>query len=122
MKDNVSESEKEALLGTPLKLQEVTPSDSPDAPSLSDKTVDGVLLKLEVELGRISMTLDDVRKMKVGSAYELGRLIGEPVDIMVNGYPVAKGDIVAVDEFYGVRVTKILTPEEAKLLKNHIEV
>jgi flagellar motor switch protein FliN/FliY len=66
-----------------------------------------VQLNLSVELGRTSIPVRDVLQLGPGSIVELDKLAGEPVDILVNGKLIARGEVVVVDENFGVRVTEI---------------
>lgn len=68
-----------------------------------------VPLKLTVELGRTSKTVKEVLDLVPGSIFELDRVAGEPVDIYVNGKLVAKGEVVVIDENFGVRITDIVS-------------
>ena len=65
-------------------------------------------LNVTVELGRVDMTVKDVLNLGSGSIIELEKLAGEPVDILVNGLTVAHGEVVVIDEKFGVRVTKVV--------------
>jgi len=67
-----------------------------------------VQLELSVELGRANMPVREVLQIGPGSVIELDKLGGEPVDILVNGRPIARGEVVVVDESFGVRVTEII--------------
>ena len=58
------------------------------------------------------MTLKQVLDLNIGSLLELDKLTGEPVDILVNGKLIAKGEVVVVDENFGVRITEIVTPRQ----------
>jgi len=69
-------------------------------------------LELSVELGRASIPVRDVLNMGPGSIVELEKLAGEPVDILINGKFIAKGEVVVVDEHFGVRVTEISSRTE----------
>ncbi|MEW5692776.1 MAG: flagellar motor switch protein FliN [Candidatus Hydrogenedentota bacterium] len=71
-----------------------------------------VPMDVTVELGRTRKLVRDVLELGTGSIIELDKLAGEPVDIMVNGKLVAKGEVVVIDENFGVRVTDIITPME----------
>lgn len=71
-----------------------------------------VPLPITVELGRTSMTIRDVLDLGPGSVVELDRVAGEPVDILVNGKLVAKGEVVVIDENFGVRVVDIVAPAD----------
>jgi flagellar motor switch protein FliN/FliY len=67
-----------------------------------------VVLEISVELGRTQMTLKQVLELQKGSVIELDRLAGEVVDIFINGRAVAKGEVVVVDDKFGVRITELL--------------
>lgn len=69
-------------------------------------------LELSVELGRASIPVRDVLNMGPGSIVELDKLAGEPVDILINGKYIAKGEVVVVDDHFGVRVTEISSRAE----------
>jgi flagellar motor switch protein FliN len=69
-------------------------------------------LKVTVELGRTKRTIKDILDLAQGSIVELDKLAGEPVDILVNEKPVAIGEVVVIDENFGVRVTDILSPSD----------
>jgi flagellar motor switch protein FliN/FliY len=71
-----------------------------------------VSLDLSVELGRTSIPVRDVLQLGPGSILELDKLAGEPVDIMVNGKLIARGEVVVVDENFGIRVTEIANRNE----------
>ncbi|HID16483.1 MAG TPA: flagellar motor switch protein FliN, partial [Candidatus Atribacteria bacterium] len=71
-----------------------------------------VPLEVTVELGRTTMLLKDILELGTGSVIELEKLAGEPVEIMVNNKLIAKGEVVIIDENFGVRITKIISPEE----------
>jgi len=69
-----------------------------------------VSMRVTVELGRASLTVEDVLGLGPGSVVELNKLAGEPVDVMVNDQLIARGEVVVVDENFGVRVTEIVSP------------
>lgn len=69
-------------------------------------------LDLSVELGRTSIPVRDILQLGPGSIVELDKLAGEPVDIMVNGKLIARGEVVVVDENFGIRVTEIASKNE----------
>jgi len=71
-----------------------------------------VYMEMTVELGRTKKTIKDILGMGEGTIIELDKLAGEPVDILVNHKPIAKGEVVVIDENFGVRVTEILSPLE----------
>ena len=69
-------------------------------------------LEISVELGRKKMLVRDVVELAVGSIIELDKTAGEPVDVLVNGKLVARGEVVVIEDNFGVRITEILTPQE----------
>ncbi|MDE5898712.1 MAG: flagellar motor switch protein FliN [Treponemataceae bacterium] len=71
-----------------------------------------VFMEMTVELGRTKKQIKDILSMGEGTIIELDKLAGEPVDILVNHKPIAKGEVVVIDENFGVRVTEILSPLE----------
>lgn len=71
-----------------------------------------VNMEMTVELGRTKKQVKEILGMGEGTIIELDKLAGEPVDILVNHKPIAKGEVVVIDENFGVRVTEILSPAE----------
>ncbi|MGE4368211.1 MAG: flagellar motor switch protein FliN [Burkholderiaceae bacterium] len=69
-------------------------------------------VQLSVELGRTRLTIKNILQLGQGSVVELDGLAGEPMDIYVNGYLIAQGEVVVVDDKYGIRVTDIITPAD----------
>jgi flagellar motor switch protein FliN len=68
-----------------------------------------VPVELAVEIGRTRMTIGEALALGPGSIVSLNRLAGEPVDLLVNGRPIARGEVVVVDEEFGLRVTEIVS-------------
>lgn len=71
-----------------------------------------VPVQLTVELGRTRLTIKNLLQLGQGSVVELDGLAGEPMDIFVNGYLIAQGEVVVVEDKYGIRLTDIITPSE----------
>ncbi len=69
-------------------------------------------LKVTVELGRTNVVIKDLLQLGQGSVLELDKLAGEPLEILVNGKLVAKGEVVVVNEKFGIRLTDIISPVE----------
>lgn len=67
---------------------------------------------LSMELGRTRMSIRELLQLSQGSVVKLDRPAGDPLDILVNGCLVARGEVVVVNERFGVRITDILSPEE----------
>ena len=80
-----------------------------DLRRLSDVPVD-----LTVEIGRTRMTVGETLQLRPGSIVSLNRTAGEPVDLLVNGTRIACGEVVVVDEEFGLRITEVLHDERAE--------
>jgi flagellar motor switch protein FliN len=68
-----------------------------------------VALEVSVELGRSHMSIGEILSLRTGSVIELDKLAGEPVDVSVNGTLIARGEVVVVDEKFGVRITEVVS-------------
>lgn len=98
---------------TPAPMPSFAPAGSP-APAGPRRTMDllrDVQMDVTVELGRTSMTVQDLLALTPGSVVELDRAAGSPADVLVNGQLIARGEVVVVDEDYAIRITEIVTPE-----------
>jgi flagellar motor switch protein FliN/FliY len=69
-------------------------------------------LKVSVELGRANVVIKDLLQLGQGSVLELDKLAGEPLEVLVNGKLVARGEVVVVNEKFGIRLTDIISPLE----------
>jgi len=69
-------------------------------------------VQLTVELGRTRIPIKNILQLAQGSVVELDTLAGEPMDVLVNGYLIAQGEVVVVNEKFGIRLTDIVTPAE----------
>ena len=84
------------------------------APSLRED-IDLVLdipVQLTVELGRTRIPIKHILQLAQGSVIELDALAGEPMDVLVNGFLIAQGEVVVVNDKFGIRLTDIVTPSE----------
>src|SRR3954467_10313136 len=84
----------------------------PVEPAELDRLVD-VTVEVSVEIGRTSMTLGEALALGPGSVVGLHRMAGEPVDLLVNGRVIARGEVVVIDEEFGLRVTDVAAPRGA---------
>ena len=93
----------------PAQFQNFAPSQNLDgiAPENIDLIMD-VPLEVTVELGRTSKSIKEILDFSPGTIIELDKLAGEPVDVLVNGKFVAKGEVVVIEENFGIRVTEII--------------
>ncbi len=100
-----------AVAVKPLEFSQLHPSDeSVDSESI-DRLLD-VFLNISVELGRKQMRIKEILELGPGKIIELDKLAGEPVDLLVNGKLLAKGEVVVVDENFGVRITDLINPKD----------
>lgn len=97
-------------LGASVKkaeFQEVSATPAKDKAANLDLLFD-VVVPVSVELGRTSLSVKDILSTCQGSVIELDRAAGEPVDILVSGKPLARGEVVVVKERFGVRITELI--------------
>ena len=98
----------------PVQPAQFTPLSS-EPVSVNDANIGLILdvpLQVTVELGRTKKSIKEILELSNGSIVELDKLAGEPVDIHVNGKLLAKGEVVVIDENFGVRITDIVSPLE----------
>jgi flagellar motor switch protein FliN/FliY len=109
-------------MSTGLEYEDLGPAESADggAPAARGagdlRRLSAVPVDLTVEVGRTRMTVGETLELRQGSIITLNRMAGEPVDLLVNGTPIARGEVVVIDEQFGLRVTEVLggsTPGEA---------
>ena len=72
-----------------------------------------VRVPMEVVLGKTEITVEDIAKLGEGTILELDRLAGEPVDLVAAGERIARGEVVVIDENFGIRLTEIVSEETA---------
>ena len=108
-----------AMGGMPQNIPNVQPLSFPNLQSGIGSTeqqniglIMDVYMEVTVELGRTKKLIKDILGMGEGTIIELDKLAGEPVDILVNHKQIARGEVVVIDENFGVRVTEILSPTE----------
>ncbi len=85
---------------------------SGDYPAKNIEVLLDIPLQVVVELGHTEMPIQKILDLGPGSVVELNRLAGEPINILVNGKLVARGEVVVVDENFGVKITNIISPME----------
>jgi len=71
-----------------------------------------ITMQITAEVGRCRMSVQDLLQLGQGSVVELSKLAGEPLDVLVNNKPVARGEVVIVNEKFGVRITDVISPSE----------
>ena len=93
------------------QMEQLDPSGAPEAGggSVRDlRRLSDVPVDLTVEIGRTRLTVGETLELRQGSIVSLNRMAGEPVDLLVNGTPIARGEVVVIDEQFGLRITEIL--------------
>ena len=113
--------EKPAAADSAIKDSERTPSGDPAKKQKQSIAKEGsvnmefvldIPLEITVELGRTKMLINDMLKLGQGSVIELTKLAGESLEILANQKPIARGEVVVVNEKYGVRLTEVISPME----------
>ena len=95
----------------PASFQNFTPTSASTAGNDINMILD-IPVQLTVELGRTRIPIKHILQLAQGSVVELDALAGEPMDVLVNGYLIAQGEVVVVNEKFGIRLTDIVTPSE----------
>ena len=99
---------------------EVEPLEPPAAAAsairaVKNASIDAVKVTMTVEIGRVSMTIKELRQTRQGTVIPLDRAVGDPIDIRANGSLIARGEVVSTEGHkYGIRVTEIVGPEDAE--------
>jgi len=83
-----------------------------DSPMHDINMVLDIPVQLSVELGRTKVPIKYILQLAQGSVVELDALAGEPMDVLVNGYLIAQGEVVVVNDKFGIRLTDVVTPSE----------
>jgi flagellar motor switch protein FliN/FliY len=97
-------------MSEPVELEQLTDAGaSADPPGMADlRRLSDVPIDLTVEIGRTRLTVGETLELRQGSILTLNRMAGEPVDLLVNGTPIARGEVVVIDEQFGVRITDVI--------------
>ena len=96
----------------PFETTVTAPADAgADGPPELERLYD-VPVELAVEIGRTTMTIGETLSLAPGSIVSLNRLAGEPVDLLVNGKVIAQGEVVVIDEEFGMRITDIVSAQQ----------
>ncbi|MCU4138273.1 MAG: Flagellar motor switch/type III secretory pathway protein FliN [Thermodesulfobacteria bacterium] len=109
--ESSKESQKETSPSQPAKLEELSPSKKTGVYPELEFILD-IPLEVSAEIGRTKMFIRDLLKLNQGSVIELEKFAGEPVEIYVNGKLMAKGEVVVVNDKFGVRITEIISAQE----------
>ncbi|MBR9868146.1 flagellar motor switch protein FliN [uncultured Amphritea sp.] len=105
------QAQAEASQGQPIDLDELRD----EGAALNNPSLDVILdipVKLSMEVGRSDISIRNLLQLNQGSVVELDRVAGEPLDVLVNGTLVAHGEVVVVNDRYGIRLTDVISPQE----------
>jgi flagellar motor switch protein FliN/FliY len=105
--------ENEILTNVALPVEKNEPGIVQESSNNIDLLLD-VSMRVTVELGRTRMPLSQILELQHGSVVELDRLAGDPVDIFVNDCMIARGEVVIVDDKFGVRITEMVSPKSGR--------
>lgn len=108
-----------SLAGTSSSASHSSPTGSISEDTGLELLMD-IPLEISVELGRVRMVVKDVVELGSGSIVEIDKAAGEPVDVMVNGRLVARGEVVVIEDNFGVRITEILSPQDRLAKLNEV--
>jgi flagellar motor switch protein FliN/FliY len=92
----------------PAQFQNFAPAQQEMVSAESINLIKDVPLEVTVELGRTNKSISDILEFAPGTIIELDKIAGEPIDILVNGKFVAKGEVVVIEESFGVRIMEII--------------
>ena len=106
-----SGAESEDASSGRVGLEELTEDEEPNTNPDLDVILD-IPVSISMEVGRTSITIRNLLQLNQGSVIELDRLAGEPLDVLVNGTLIAHGEVVVVNEKFGIRMTDVISPAE----------
>ena len=113
--DSPSNKRDDGIDVSPVEMREVGRNPEAEKRGAQDanlKMIMDIPVDIRVELGHAVLTIGEILRLGQGSIIALDRLTGSPVDLVVNGKYVGQGDVVVVDENFGIRITKLLKPED----------
>ena len=97
-------------------MSELTPTEAPneatDKGHINTDVLQNIPVTLSIEVGRAQIKIRDLMRLTQGSVVELDRIAGEPLDVLINNTVVAQGEVVLVNERYGIRLTRVVPATE----------
>jgi flagellar motor switch protein FliN len=102
----------ERPVANPVEFQQLSPQAGGEETRNNIDLLLDVKMPVAIELGRTEMAISEILGLGPGSVVELNKLAGEPVDLLVNNKIIARGEVVVVDENFGVRITLLMSPQE----------
>lgn len=111
MSEQASAASQPAASAKPHVLEQFGASGAATTTNDLDMILD-IPVQLTVELGRTKMPIRNLLQLAQGSVVELAGMAGEPLDVMINGFLIAQGEVVVVNDKLGIRLTDVITPSE----------
>ena len=116
---NAAEQEAGATQKAPFEDLQATAADATPPREFDEKSIDSELdvildipVTVSMEIGRTRLPIRNLLRLNQGSVVELDRLAGEPLDVLVNGTLIAHGEVVLINDKYGIRLTDVISPQE----------
>ena len=110
--DSIDNASEAPIAAGPVDAEQKTADASTGDGAVNMEFALDIPLEVTVELGRTKMLINDLLKLGQGSVIELSKLAGESLDILANQKPIARGEVVVVNEKYGIRLTEVISPME----------
>ncbi len=110
-----SDDDMAAMMAAAMESETSNATSSPDVPSGGTPDLDVILdipVQVAMEVGSTSISIRNLLQLNQGSVIELDRLAGEPLDVLVNGTLIAHGEVVVVNDKFGIRMTDVISPSE----------
>lgn len=99
-------------IANPIAFEELQNENAKANPNPELEVILDIPVSISMEVGRTSITIRNLLQLNQGSVIELDRLAGEPLDVLVNGTLIAHGEVVVVNEKFGIRMTDVISPAE----------
>lgn len=99
-------------IANPISFEELQNENAKANPNPELEVILDIPVSISMEVGRTSITIRNLLQLNQGSVIELDRLAGEPLDVLVNGTLIAHGEVVVVNEKFGIRMTDVISPAE----------
>ena len=93
-------------------MSELSSNDASDKGQINTDVLQNIPVTLSIEVGRAQIKIRDLMRLTQGSVVELDRIAGEPLDLLVNNTVVAQGEVVLVNDRYGIRLTRVVPASE----------
>jgi len=108
----MAEQAAEESMANPIAFEELKSDSNKTAMNPELEVILDIPVTISMEVGRTSITIRNLLQLNQGSVIELDRLAGEPLDVLVNGTLIAHGEVVVVNEKFGIRMTDVISPAE----------